>query len=516
MLDADLCHRALRTRDPRFDGRFFVAVRTTGVFCRPICPARTPRPENCLFVESAAAAREAGFRPCLRCRPEAAPGTPAWLGTSATVTRALRLIESGALDDGDVDALAERLGVGSRHLRRLFVRHVGAAPRAVAQTRRVLFAKRLIDETDLPMIDVATAAGYASVRRFNDAVRKVYDRSPSELRRRRARRSDGAELTLSLAHRPPLAWKPLLRFLALRAIPGVEAVAGDAYVRTFVADGVPGRVCVRPSPGRAALLATVHLSQPVALIGVVARLRRLFDLESDPSAIDAHLAHDPLLRASLRETPGLRVPGAFDGFELAVRAILGQQVSVRGATTLAGRLVERFGASAGLAGADDAPDRLFPSAQRLARARLEDVGLPRARAGAIRALARAVARGELALDGSADPQNARERLLALPGVGEWTASYVGMRALREPDAFPSGDLGLRRAAGGPAGPMPARALAERAEAWRPWRAYAALHLWSGRAEPTGAGSTAARTPRRAVSRPASRSSKARLRSEPHA
>jgi len=257
MLEPDLCYRALQTRDRRFDGRFFVAVRSTGVFCRPICPARTPRSENCLFVASAAAAREAGFRPCLRCRPEAAPGTPAWAGTSATVGRALRLIDSGVLDEGDVDALAARLGVGSRHLRRLFAQHVGASPRSVAQTRRVLFAKKLIDETDLSMVEVALAAGYTSVRRFNAAVRGAYGRPPRDLRRRRsAGAGRPSELTLHLTYRPPLAFDELLAFLAFRAIPGVESVEAGCYRRTIEVDGVPGRLTVRqagkprPRPSR--------------------------------------------------------------------------------------------------------------------------------------------------------------------------------------------------------------------------------------------------------------------------
>jgi AraC family transcriptional regulator of adaptative response / DNA-3-methyladenine glycosylase II len=515
-LDADLCYRALRTRDRRFDGRFFVAVRSTGVFCRPICPARTPLRENCWFVPSAAAAREAGFRPCLRCRPEAAPGTPAWQGTSATVGRALRLIHAGGLDDGDVEGLAARLGVGARHLRRLFARHVGASPRAVAQTRRVLFAKKLIDETTLPMVEVATAAGYTSVRRFNEAVRRTYGRAPRELRRAHPRAGDAPDLTLRLSLRPPLAWKALLAFLARRAIPGVESIVDGVYRRTLAIDGVPGHVAVRRGD-ETSLAATVALRAPAPLVAVVERLRRLFDLEADPGPIAAHLAGDPLLAPAVAAHPGLRVPGAWDGFELAVRAVLGQQVSVRGATTLAGRLAERFGEpcpgdpSGGL-------DRLFPRPERLARARVETIGLPRTRADAIRALARAVADGALVLDGSADPQATREALRALPGVGDWTAAYVAMRALREPDAFPAGDLVLRRAVSRGGGTASAREVAARAEAWRPWRAYAALYLWQ-RASDAAAPSHDAGAPSPALEAPSpapSRASRARLRSAPKA
>jgi len=486
MLTPELCYRALRTRDRRFDGRFFVAVRSTGVFCRPICPARTPRRENCWFVPSAAAAREAGYRPCLRCRPEAAPGSPAWAGTSATVARALRLIDAGALEEGDVEALASRLGVGARHLRRLFTQQLGASPRAVAQTRRLLFAKKLIDETALALVDVATTAGFASVRRFNDAVRRAYGRPPGELRRR-ARRAPGppdsdavqrgrSELTLRLGCRPPLAFDELLAFLAPRTIPRVECVQDGSYHRAVQIDGVPGHVSVRPAPDADGLDARVGLAAPASLGGLVGRLRRLFDLDADPLAIAEQLASDPVLAPALAAHPGRRVPGAWDGFELAVRAILGQQVSVRGATTLAGRLVERFGLPCA-SGAEKLVDRVFPSPEQLAHARIESIGLPATRAAAIRALAGAVASQQIVLDGSADPEATCAALEALPGIGPWTTAYVAMRALGEPDAFPSADLGLRRALAGPAGLPSPRALGERAEAWRPWRAYAALHLW---------------------------------------
>jgi len=499
MLTPELCYRALRTRDPRFDGRFFVAVRSTGVFCRPICPARTPRQENCWFVPSAAAAREAGYRPCLRCRPEAAPGSPAWTGTSATVARALRLIEAGALDEGGVDGLASRLGVGARHLRRLFARQLGASPRAVAQTRRLLLAKKLIDETGLAPIDVATAAGFSSIRRFNDAVRRAYGRSPRALRRRAPRPPAGpgsgvgpaarSELTLRLGYRPPLAFDELLAFLALRAIPRVECVRHGAYHRTVRIDGVPGHLSVRGEPGTNGLAVRVALAAPAPLGPLVGRLRRLFDLDADPLAIAEQLTPDPALAPALAAHPGLRVPGAWDGFELAVRAILGQQVSVRAASTLAGRLVERFGLPCPR-GAEGLVDRVFPRPERLARARLESIGLPGARAGAIRALAAALASRRIVLDGSADPDATRAGLEALPGIGPWTAAYVAMRALGEPDAFPTADLGLRRALAGPAGRLSPRALEERAEAWRPWRAYAALHLWQSEADrsvPSAAG-----------------------------
>ncbi len=482
-LDPDSCYRALRARDARFDGRFFTAVRTTGVYCRPVCPARTPRRENCLFLPCAAAAQEAGFRPCLRCRPEASPGTPAWLGSSTTVSRALRLIGEGALDEAGVDHLAARLGMGERQLRRLFLQHLGAAPVTVAQTRRVLFAKRLIDETALPMAQVAFGSGFASVRRFNAAIRDTYGRPPRELRRVRTRRDrkpghGPADATLRLPFRPPFAWNPLRDFLALRATPGVEIVGRNFYRRTVRLDGVVGIVEVRPVPGENHLQARIRLENPAGLIQVVERLRGLFDLTADPVEIASSLRRDPRLRRALRTRPGLRVPGAWDGFELAVRAVLGQQVTVKGATTLAGRLVEAYGEPLPGMG-EDGSDRLFPSAEALAGTDLAHIGLPGARAAAIRGLAEAVASDSLRLDGSTGPDETLEKLRSLPGLGEWTAQYIAMRALREPDAFPASDLGLRRALAGRSGPPTASRVAAIAEAWRPWRAYAAMHLWMG-------------------------------------
>jgi AraC family transcriptional regulator of adaptative response / DNA-3-methyladenine glycosylase II len=479
-LDPDACYRALQTRDPRFDGRFFTGVRSTGVYCRPICPARTPRRENCLFLPCAAAAQEAGFRPCLRCRPEASPGTPAWLGTSATVSRALRLIDEGALDRGSVDDLAQRLGIGERHLRRLFLLHLGASPVSVAQTRRALFAKKLIDETALTMAAVAFASGYSSIRRFNAAIAGIYGRSPSELRRaRRAQRAaqSGSEIALQLSYRPPYDWRALLRYLEARATPGVECVEEGRYRRSVRLGEVAGLVSIEPVPGANHLLARIRLDAPAGLIEIAARLRRILDLGADPVAIAAHLGRDRRLRTRLTANPGLRVPGTWDGFELAVRAILGQQVTVRGATTLAGRLVEAYGEPLANGAADPAISHTFPRPETLAGARLARLGLPRVRAEAIRALARAVADGELALDGG-PPAAALETLRGLPGVGEWTAQYVAMRALREPDAFPASDLGLRRALGSSSRPASPRDVAAAAEAWRPWRAYGAMLLWT--------------------------------------
>jgi AraC family transcriptional regulator of adaptative response / DNA-3-methyladenine glycosylase II len=479
-LDHDRCYRALRTRDARFDGRFFTGVRSTGIYCRPICPAPTPKPENCLFLPCAAAATELGFRPCLRCRPEASPGTPAWLGTSTTVSRALRLIADGALDDGGVGALAERLGVGERQLRRLFLRHLGASPVAVAQTRRLLFAKKLIDETGLSMAQVGLSAGFSSIRRFNDAIRKTYGVAPRELRRRSGQRrggGDACDLTLKLAYRPPFDWPAIASFLAARAIPGVESVSPAAYRRTVRSGGGEGLLEVSPDPHAHQLIARIRLEHAANIQGIAERVRRIFDLGADPEVIAADLARTPSLREAARASPGVRVPGAWDGFELAVRAILGQQVSVKGATTLSGRLAARFGEPARLAAEEGELTSLFPTPEALADGDLAAIGLPRARADAISALARAVADGELDFDAPRDLDEAVAELTALPGIGEWTAHYIAMRARCEPDAFPATDLGLRRALGTKGRPASVAALRRAAEDWRPWRAYAAMLLW---------------------------------------
>jgi AraC family transcriptional regulator, regulatory protein of adaptative response / DNA-3-methyladenine glycosylase II len=465
-LNSQTCERARLSRDPRFDGRFFIGVTSTGIYCRPICPAPSPKERNVRYFPSAAAAGEAGFRPCLRCRPEASPGTPAWVGSSTTVSRALRLIDEDGLSDTSLEALAERLGIGSRQLRRLFLKHLGAAPVAVLQTRRLHFAKTLIDQTDLPFTQAALAAGFGSIRRFNASFQTLYGRTPRELRQL-ARRSGGSRAEhykFQLSFRPPLEWDRLLAFLAPRAIPGVEVVGSNSYRRSISLQEKHGTIEVRL--GRALEL-SIDFPDVRALILIVDRVRRLFDLRADPSEIHAQLTRDPLL-AGFR--PGLRVPGSWDGFELAVRAVLGQQVSVKGATTLAGRVVQAFGEPID---GGDGLTHVFPTPEALARADYSNIGLPAARAEAIRQLASAVARGDLTFSGAVEPARFIERFKKLPGIGEWTAQYVAMRALGEPDAFPAADLGLLRATGLDT----AKQLEARAERWRPWRAYAAMHLW---------------------------------------
>ncbi len=471
-LDWQVCSRARLSRDARFDGKFFIAVLSTRIYCRSICPARTCKESNVRYYPSAAAAAEAGFRPCLRCRPESSPGTPAWLGTSNTVSRALRLIGESGLEDGGVEVLAEHLGVGSRHLRRLFLRHLGATPIAVAHTRRLHFAKKLIDETKLPMGQIALASGFGCVRRFNAGIRKVYHRTPTQLRRIAPQTSIQLRnhYLFRLHFRPPYHWKAMLAFLAARATPGVEIVEHESYRRTISMNGHEGHFEVSLDEGRDALLARIEFGDPRSLIFIVERIRAMFDLNADWAAIVQSLKSDPVLRKRVKADPGLRVPGCWNGFELATRAILGQQITVKGATAMAGRMASNFGKRIFVAGG---LTHLFPSPEALADARLGDIGLTGARAETIRALARAVCDGKIIFESVGNSAALLNRLCEIPGIGKWTAQYVAMRALGEPDAFPSSDLGLLRAMS----LSSFRELEQRAEAWRPWRAYAAMYLW---------------------------------------
>jgi len=478
-LDHHACYRALELRDARFDGRFFAAVKTTGIYCRPVCPARTPRSENVAFYSTAAAAQEAGFRPCLRCRPETVPDTGAWRGTSSTVSRALALIELGALDEGRVDALADRLGIGERQLRRLCREHLGASPVAVAQTRRVLLAKQLIHETSLSMTEIAFAAGFGSIRRFNGTFRALFGRAPCTLRRASPRGTtdgSGAAVSLLLRYQPPYDWPGVLEFLRLRAIAGIERVEENCYTRTIQLEGRQGVVSVRPAEGNA-LRASVRFPRLSALPVIIARLRRVFDLAADPLAISAHLAKDPALAPLVETRPGLRVPGAWDGFELAIRAVLGQQITVVAAVRLAGCLVATHGER--LAEPDRDLTHVFPRPEVLARADLTTLGMPRSRAATLSAVAAAVVADPDLFCVSRGLDQAIERLSSIRGVGEWTAHYIALRQLREPDAFPAADVGLMRALAHLEGrTWSSRELVGRAESWRPWRAYAAQHLWA--------------------------------------
>jgi AraC family transcriptional regulator of adaptative response / DNA-3-methyladenine glycosylase II len=476
-LDPRICSQARLTRDARFDGRFFIGVRSTRIYCRSICPVRTVSEKNVRYFPSAAAAAESGYRPCLRCRPELSPGTPAWSGTSTTVSRALRLISESEMEGETVDVLASRLGLGSRQLRRLFMRHLGANPKAVMKTRRLHFAKKLIDETNLPMSEIAEASGFGSVRRFNAAFRNTYKRTPSQLRGRvqvSSLQSEN-EYLFRLEFRPPFHWNALLAFLGQRAIPGIEAVESGCYRRTIALNGDSGALSVTLAEGGQALDVRISFPEPRWLFLIIERVRRIFDLGADPSEIAAHLRADPLLTQRADSMPGLRVPGCWDGFELAVRAILGQQVSVASASTLAGRLVRAFGVSLTAI----APlTHVFPSVEVLAQADISRIGLPESRAQTIRSLAQAVCEGTVSFGSVTNVEEFQARLCELPGIGNWTAQYIAMRALGDPDAFPAGDLGLLRAAS----MRSERELEHRAEAWRPWRAYAAMYLWQGDGE----------------------------------
>jgi AraC family transcriptional regulator of adaptative response / DNA-3-methyladenine glycosylase II len=477
----------LQTRDARFDGRLFVGVTSTGIYCRPVCPARTAKLDNCRFFASAAAAQQAGFRPCLRCRPETAPDLGSWRGTANTVSRALALIAEGDLDGSEagVDALAERLGIGGRQLRRLFQQHLGASPIAVAQTRRVLFAKQLIQETRMPMAEVALAAGFGSIRRFNETFQQLFHRPPSALRRNNATDFPPGSLAdvgvkLRLRYRAPYDWAALLAFLEVRAIEGVEDVRGGVYRRTVSYDRHLGTVEVSNEPEQNNLAVLVRFPQVSALPNILACVKRVFDIAADIETIDAHLSCDPFLEPLVALRPGLRAPGGWDGFELAVRAILGQQITVGAAKRLAERLVALCGdvlPSANRVGS--ALTRAFPAAEQVAAADLSALGMPAARRAALDALARTAMadKGLFRPFGTIDEAIARFR--AIPGIGEWTAQYIVLRALRETDAFPASDIGLLRGVAGDGGTRPTPAdLLRRAERWRPWRAYAAQHLWA--------------------------------------
>ena len=489
-MDDDACYRAIETRDRRFDGRLFVAVTTTGIYCRPFCPAPTPKRENVRFFQTAAAAQQAGFRPCLRCRPETSPDLAFWHGSSNTVSRALRLIEAGGLDGANVEALAARLGMGERQLRRLFRKHLGASPTSIAQTRRILLAKQLIHDTRLPMTEVALAAGFGSIRRFNEIFQQLFRRPPRALRRMGVPEepvgTTGA-VAVKLGYRSPYDWVAILSFLHARAIPGIEVVSSGRYARTIAIGEERGVLVVEPAEGNC-LKATVRFPNLGNLPAIIARIRRVFDLAADPLAIGAHLSQDPALAPLIAARPGLRVPGAWDGFELAVRAILGQQITVPAAAGLAGKLVLSYGEKIDdPAALDQGLTHVFPTPQQLAGKDLTAIGMPKTRRIALSGLAAAVVADPLIFGPCRSLEEAVVQLRSLAGVGEWTAQYIAMRELREPDAFPAADIGLMRAMSDATGvrPPPAELLAH-AERWRPWRAYAALHLWMSEAHPSPA------------------------------
>jgi AraC family transcriptional regulator of adaptative response / DNA-3-methyladenine glycosylase II len=481
LLNDKICYRALSARDARFDGLFFVGVTTTGIYCRPVCTARTPRPDRCRFFASAALAEREGFRPCLRCRPELAPGLAPVDAVNNLARRAAARIDSGALNDGRrLEDLAAELGTSSRHLRRAVRQEFGVSPIELAQTRRLLLAKQLLTDSSLPMLEVAFASGFASLRRFNALFRLHYGMPPTRLRRARRAIPSADRIRLTLSYRPPLAWNEMLQFLARRSTAGVECVSGGKYRRTLASGNSRGWLTIEPAHGRDALIVELPTLLSRELPVILAAVRQTFDLSARSDVIDAHLTRTPELGDLVRRTPGLRVPGAFDGFELAVRAILGQQVTVAAASTMAGRLASRFGESIETPFAD--LNRLSPSAERLAAVRvfeLTDLGITESRAQCIRTLARAVADRQICFDRGADPDQAIRQLMQIPGIGDWTANYIALRALRWPDAFPSGDLALIKRVGA----STAAELRSAAEVWRPWRGYAAMHFWNSSVEP---------------------------------
>ena len=476
------CYRALQSRDARFDGLMFVGVTSTGVYCRPVCPVRMPRFEHCRFFASAAAAQDAGFRPCLRCRPETAPDLASWRGTSNTVSRALALIAEGALDgEGkSVEKLAYRLGLGERQLRRLFLQHLGASPVSVAQTRRVLFAKQLIHDTRMSMTEVAMAAGFGSVRRFNETFLDLFHRPPSALRRKNAAKQGEKDVVLRLRYRPPYDWDCMLSFLQARAVPGVEIVDAGRYWRTVQVNGAMGSIQVTHLPDRQSLAVSIRFPDVRLLPAIVARVRRLFDLGADIETIEDHLSGDPALALLVAQRPGLRAPGGWDGFEIAVRAVLGQQISVAAARRLAGQLVALHGRAVQKSFLIH-PDLAyaFPTEKRLATTSSIGLAMPAVRLTALKAVAEAALADPNLFRPFGSIEQTVERLRTIRGIGEWTAQYIALRAIREMDAFPAADVGLLRSAASMDGRKATPAsLLSRAESWRPWRAYAAQHLWA--------------------------------------
>ena len=467
-LNRDQCYQAIMTRDPRFDGHFFVAVKSTRIYCRPICRSKRPALERCEFFRHAAAAEVAGYRPCLRCRPELAPGQAPADSADRLTMAALKQIEAGSLRDESVSDLASRLGVSDRHLRRVLLANIGVTPIQLAQTYKLLLAKQLLTDTALPIIDVAFASGFSSVRRFNALFRQRYKFAPKSLRQKNRHPRDVSSCVCRLLYRPPFDWASLLAFFCRRIFVGVEQISGELYRRTVRIGTHQGWVSVENDPARSALRVEVSNSLLPVLTQILARLRRLFDLEATPQQIATHLG------ALAENHPGLRIPGAFDGFEMAVRAILGQQISVKAATTLAGRLANQFGHPI----VTPFPEltHLTPTAPVIAAATVDELtrlGITRSRARSILGIAQAVASGSIALDVAVSIDQVLARLKELPGIGDWTVHYFAMRVFGWPDAFPHNDLGILKALK-TKNPRQALALAE---SWRPWRAYAAMHLW---------------------------------------
>jgi AraC family transcriptional regulator of adaptative response / DNA-3-methyladenine glycosylase II len=473
-------YRALVSRDPRFDGVFFVGVTSTRIYCRPICPVKTPKQANCRFFHSAEAAEKERFRPCLRCRPELAPG-------SAPVDDAHRIahliairIDEGLIDGtANMEDIGEQFQLSSRQIRRIVQKELGVSPIELMQTRRLLLAKQLLTETRLPVTEIAFASGFSSLRRFNDAFNSHYRMPPTRLRKIAAASateeiSSSKTYVVQLTYRAPYDWQGILEFLRARMIKDVEWITADAYYRTVRLGKYKGWIAVKHAPEKRALLVEFTHSLTPALPALLGRLRNLFDLSARPDLIAAQLMQDKILRKAVTRNPGLRVPGAFDGFEMAVRAVLGQQVTVKAATTLACRFADAFGETIETPFAE--LNRFSPLPERIARTSVDSIarlGIVSVRARGIIALAKAYVSGELRLDVSSNPENAIDQLTAIPGIGQWTAHYIAMRALRWPDAFPKEDIAVRNNLGG----VTSRQAEEMSKIWSPWRSYAVLHIW---------------------------------------
>lgn len=463
-IDPKICHRARLARDPRFDGEFFVAVRTTGIYCRPICPARPPAEKNVQYFQNAAQAAESGFRPCLRCRPESAPNSPAWRGSSTTVRRALDLIQAGALNSGSLETLAERLGVGERHLRKLFQREMGVSPLAVAQNQRLLFAKKLLQETGMPMTEVAFASGFGSVRRFNSAVRDSFGFTPGDLRSRRRGDSSCTGIELQLHYRPPYDWPGVIDFFTRHALENVEQVDAHSYQRNILVNGELGQIRISPIAGRNALQLLLHLPTHGELMPIVARVRRMFDLDANPGIVRDALQTDPVLGPLINNTPGIRSPTQWSVYEAAVRAIVGQQVSIQAARNVCARLVAATN--------EEGAALVFPQPGAIAGLDDSYFPMPGRRRDTLRDFCRR--------SGQQDTPLNLETFASIKGIGPWTTAMVAMRGHGNPDIFPMGDLGLVKAYEtlssnpSPGGRPKLKTIIDN---WRPWRSYAANLLW---------------------------------------
>lgn len=479
ILDDEQCYRAAQSRDSRFDGCFFTAVKTTGIYCRPSCPAMTPKRRNVEFFVTAAAAQQHGYRACKRCRPDASPGSPEWNVRADVVGRAMRLIADGLVDREGVPGLAARLNYSERQINRLLTAELGAGPLALARAQRAQTARTLIETTTMPITQVAFAAGFASVRQFNDTIREVFAAAPTELRGKRLTAPAGSTLSLRLPYRAPFHGESIFGFLGDRAVPGIETWDGVTYRRSLRLSHGNGVISISPTPAATsanAVLCTLHLDNVADAQTAVQRCRRMLDLDADPDTVESHFAADDVLAPLVVKRPGLRSPGHPDGVELLTRAVLGQQVSVKGARTLAARLVAKVGEP--LSTPVEGVTHAFPSAEAIAASSPSDFAMPTSRARALISAAEQLASGRIVIDAGSDREELTRQLEALPGIGPWTAQYVALRALGDPDVFLPTDLGVRRALANVGADSSPQAAARLAESWRPWRSYALHHLWA--------------------------------------